>query len=290
MIQAQVKKSLKGQQGDFVLDISINIQQGEMVAIFGPSGTGKTTFLRCLAGLEQPENGMISVFGKVWFDPIKKTNLKPQERKVGYVFQDYALFPNMTVKRNLEFALPANNNRNRVNELMELMDIVDLENRKPDTLSGGQKQKVALARALVAQPQILLLDEPFSALDNETRCNLQDEIIRLQKIFGITCVLVSHDVSEVYKLAQKVFVLDNGKIKESGEPAKVFSHGMTSGKFRFTGELLEIENLDVLFSLTVLVGNQIAKVAVMPSEAKSLKAGDRLLLVSKAFNPMVVKL
>ncbi len=170
------------------------------------------------------------------------------------------------------------------------MAIGELQHRKPETLSGGQKQRVALARALAAEPHILLLDEPFSALDAEMRSRLQDEILQLQRHFGTTTMMVSHDVGEVYKLADSVVVMDLGKVTQEGRAADVFSAGQTSGKFRFTGEILAIEPMDVMVSLTVLVGNQIVRVVAMQNEAETLKLGERVMLVSKAFNPMVLKL
>lgn len=290
MIRASINKRLHGAEGDFQLDASLNIAEGEFVALFGPSGVGKTTLLRCLAGLELPERGNIIISGETWLDTSARINLASQQRHVGYMFQDYALFPNMTVRGNLEFALRKGSSKKRVDELLALMDIGELQQRKPETLSGGQKQRVALARALVSEPRLLLLDEPFSALDAEMRTRLHDEILRLQRHFGITAIIVSHDVGEVYKLASRVMMMEGGRIVQHGSPSEVFSAGMTSGKFRFTGEILAIEPMDVLFSLTVLVGNQIVRVVAMKDEASELHPGDRVMLVSKAFNPMVLKL
>jgi molybdate transport system ATP-binding protein len=251
---------------------------------------GKTTLLRCLAGLEQPEQGRIVVSGEPWLDTAKRINQPAQQRHVGYVFQDYALFPNMSIRGNLEFALRKGTSKKRVDELLELMELGELQHYKPEALSGGQKQRVALARALASEPRLLLLDEPLSALDQSIRSRLQDEILRLQRHFGITAIIVSHDVGEVYKLASRVMVMEAGRITQQGNPAEVFSAGKTSGKFRFSGEILAIEAMDVLFSLTVLVGNQIVRAVVMPDEAEKLQPGDRVMLVSKAFNPMVLKL
>jgi molybdate transport system ATP-binding protein len=290
MIQASIHKALHGANGPFSLNIDLKVNQGQFVALFGPSGVGKTTLLRCLAGLDNPDQGKLTIDGQTWFDSNMHINLPPQQRFVGYMFQDYALFPNMTIRGNLEFATRKGGDKKRVNELLEMMDLGELQHRKPETLSGGQKQRVALARALASEPRLLLLDEPFSALDTSMRIRLQDEILRLQRYFGLTTIIVSHDVSEVYKLADTVMVLESGKVSSQGKPADVFSVGQTSGKFRFTGEILAIEPMDVMFSLTVLVGNQIVRVVTMKDEAMHLSIGDRVMLVSKAFNPMVLKL
>jgi len=290
MIRATVNKRLHGADGEFRLDASLEVAEGEFVALFGPSGVGKTTLLRCLAGLDLPEQGNIGINGETWLDTTARINLPPQQRRVGYMFQDYALFPNMTVRGNLEFALRKGSDKKRIDELLALMDLGELQQRKPETLSGGQKQRVALARALASEPRLLLLDEPFSALDAAMRVRLHDELLRLQRHFGITTIIVSHDVGEVYKLASRVLIMESGRIVQQGRPHDVFSAGQTSGKFRFTGEILAIEPMDVLFSLTVLVGNQIVRVVAMKDEAGELHPGDKVMLVSKAFNPMVLKL
>jgi molybdate transport system ATP-binding protein len=290
MIQAQIKKQLHGANGAFHLDVNLNVAQGEFIALFGPSGVGKTTLLRCLAGLEQAEQAIIKVKGQVWLDTSLHINLEPQLRRIGYMFQDYALFPNMTVRNNLGFALRKGSNKDRVNELIDMMNLGELQHHKPEALSGGQKQRVALARAIASEPSLLLLDEPFSALDAEIRNRLHDEVLRLQRSLGITTIIVSHNVGEVYKLASRVLIMEEGLILQQGTPAEIFSAGQTSGKFRFTGEILTIEPMDVLYSLTVLVGNQIVRVVAMPDEAEKFKIGDDVMLVSKAFNPMILKL
>lgn len=290
MIRASIDKRLHGTHGEFRLDVELEIAAGEFIALFGPSGVGKTTLLRCLAGLEQPDRGNLTVDGKPWLDRAAGIGLPPQQRRVGYMFQDYALFPNMTVRGNLEFALRKGADKKCVENLLAMMELGELQFRKPETLSGGQKQRVALARALASEPRLLLLDEPFSALDEEIRARLHDEVLRMQRQFGLTAIIVSHDVGEVYKLARRVMVMEAGRIVQQGSPAEVFSAGQTSGKFRFIGEILAVEPMDVMHALTVLVGNQIVRVVAMPDEAAALRPGDRVMLVSKAFNPMVMKL
>ena len=290
MIEFLAKKRLHGSDGEIDLEVAITVAPGEFLALFGPSGAGKTTLLRCLAGLAAPDSGRIVVDGEVWFDSERRIDLPPQRRQVGFVFQDYALFPNMTVRQNLEFAAPKGENRGRIAELLEVAGLAELTERRPETLSGGQRQRVALARALARQPRLLLLDEPLSALDGTTRLRLQDEILRLHRLFGITTVIVSHDLAEVFKLADRVALLEKGRIARLGKPAEVFTDGKLSGKFQFSGEVLDIEPNDVVYAVTVLVGNQIVKVIATSEEIHGLAVGSKVLLLAKAFNPMLVAL
>ena len=286
MIAVDIRKRLLGAQGEFSLEVELHIAQGEFVALFGVSGAGKTTLLRCLAGLAEPDSGVIRVDGQIWSAP--QTKLPVQQRRVGYMFQDYGLFPNMTVRGNLEFALRKGANKQRVSELIEIMALGELQHRKPDSLSGGQQQRVALARMLAAEPRLLLLDEPFSALDHETKLRLQDEVLRLQRHYGLTAIMVSHDVSEVYRLSKRVLILERGRIVADGPPANVFGASQPSGKFSFAGEILAIDAADVVFAVTLLVGNQIVRVIATAAEAQRLKPGDRVMLMSKAFNPVLI--
>jgi molybdate transport system ATP-binding protein len=288
MIELDFKKKLLGAQGEFTLEVKLRIEQGEFVTLFGESGAGKTTLLRCLAGLAEPDAGSICINGETWFDSAKHTRLPVQQRCVGYMFQDYALFPNMSVRGNLEFALRKGSDGKRVAELIEIMALGELQHRKPNSLSGGQQQRVALARALAAESHLLLLDEPFSALDHETKVRLQDEVLRLQRHFGLTTVMVSHDVSEVYRLSKRVLIIEQGHIVREGSPVEMFGAGQANGKFSFAGEILAIEAADVVFAVTLLVGNQIVRVIATADEAQRLKPGDRVTLMSKAFNPVLV--
>lgn len=288
MVELDIRKTLHSAQGEFVLDLRLRVKPEEFVALFGESGSGKTTLLRCIGGLAEPDDGTIRVNGETWFDSRKKVNLPPQRRRVGFMFQDYALFPNMSVRGNLEFALRPGAERRRVQDMIDLMALGELQHRKPATLSGGQKQRVALARALLSDPWLLMLDEPFSALDQQTRLRLQDEVLRMQRRTGLTTLMVSHEVSEVYKLARRVAVLDRGGIVREGSPQEVFGSGQAGGKFSFAGEVLAIEASDVVFTVTLLVGNQVVRVIAAADEAQSLNVGDRVTLLSKAFNPVIV--
>jgi molybdate transport system ATP-binding protein len=245
--------------------------------------------LRMLAGLARPDAGRIEVDGKAWYDSAAGIHLSPQRRRVGMVFQDYALFPNMTVRGNLEFALQNPRARERVDAILEATHLTELALRRPDTLSGGQKQRVALARALVSEPSLLLLDEPLSALDPDMRARLQDEILALQKRFSIATILVSHDIAEVHRMAQRVYCLEDGRIARQGAPSAVFGGGRISNKVRLSGVLLEIKEAGVVRVLTVLVGGEAVRVTALPADVEGLKAGDKVFLAAKAFNPMVFR-
>ncbi|MGA0560624.1 ATP-binding cassette domain-containing protein [Larkinella sp. VNQ87] len=202
--------------GPDALDVELVLEAGSLTGLYGPSGSGKTTLLRILAGLTPPAFGEIRVGEQIWFDSAQRINWPPQQRNVGMVFQDAALFPNMTVRQNVQFA--AGNQRDPfVDELLELAGLTTLAERKPATLSGGQRQRVALVRALARRPQVLLLDEPFSALDADTREPLLDELLRLHQRFGTTTVLVSHQHEEVQRIADQWIELKQGKLVRHGQ-------------------------------------------------------------------------
>ena len=194
--------------------------------LFGPSGSGKTTVLRCIAGLEHPEQGAIRLGQEVWLDASLGLNLPPQLRGVGFVPQDYALFPHLSVARNIGYALAGlsgEHRRARVCEAIEWLGLGGLEGRRPRELSGGQRQRVALARALIRRPRLLLLDEPLSALDAPTRGRLQGELRQFLKALGIPTLLVTHERSEALALGDRLVVLDAGRIVQQGPVPEVFN-------------------------------------------------------------------
>lgn len=290
MIRFSLEKKLQGAGGDMQLQLSLDITAGQFVTIYGESGAGKTSVLRMLAGLLRPEKGYIEVNGKIWLDTAAGIDLKPQKRQLGYVFQDYALFPNMSVRENLVYALTKKQGSSHVDELLELMELKELQDRYSDTLSGGQKQRVALARALVQKPEILLLDEPLSALDENMRARLQDYIIKVHQAYGITTLLVSHDVSEILRMSERVLVLKEGKFSREGTPDAVFSGNKISGKFRVSGTITLIEENGVVFIISVLSANNLIKVVATREEAATMKKGDKVMVISKAFNPLIRKI
>lgn len=290
MIEIDIIKPLYTADGIINLKVNKKINKGDFLTLFGKSGSGKTTLLRILSGLETPKSGKIVVDKEIWFDSSKKINLAPQKRDVGFVFQDYALFPNMSVKKNLEFALKNKNEIKKVDEILEIMEIKNLSNMKPELLSGGQKQRVALARTLMTNPKILLLDEPLSALDTTMRLKLQDELSLIHQKFNITSILVSHDISEVFKLSNRVFKINLGEIEEDGTPNELFSNQKISSKFKIVGEILSIKKSDILYIIEILSNNEVVKATAVEDEIKDLKIGDKILLSSKAFNPIINKI
>ena len=290
MIKLQFTKRLYSTQGELILDIDCVLNTQELIALFGKSGAGKTTMLRILAGLDSPDSGLIRIDDEVWFDSQKKINLPPQKRKIGFVFQDYALFPNMSVEQNLLFALPKGADKKRVHELLEISELLALKDKKPQILSGGQQQRVALMRALVRNPKLLLLDEPFSALDITLSQKLQNELLKIHKTFNLSTFLVSHNFSEVFNLSNFVLHIKDGKIIHQGSANEVFLPNLPTGKFRQSGEVLEIIDNGLVAIANILVGNSIIKATLSKEESKSLKIGDCVLVSSKAWNPIVSKL
>ena len=281
MINIKIQKPLFGSNGQMNLDIDLHIQKGDFIALSGLSGSGKTTLLRIIAGLETA-SGTIKIEDDIWLDD--KYSLPPQKRDIGFVFQDYALFPNYTVLENL---LYVNKDINLANHLLNLTELNELKDRYPQTLSGGQKQRVSLCRAMMNRPKILLMDEPLSALDTNMRTKLQNEILTLHKEFETTTIMVSHDPSEIYRLANRVVVLNEGKIINDGLPKDVLLKTSGSAKFSFEGELLDILKVDVIHIAIISIGQQIVEVVIGNDEIKNLKVGDKIRVSTKAFTPVV---
>jgi len=211
--------------GAFTLDAEWSIEN-ELAELFGYSGAGKSLTLQMIAGLITPDEGLISLNGQKLYDSASSINLMPQERSFGYVFQDLALFPHMTVLENILYGghgIQKNERRQRAAEMIERFQLIGLEKKLPNMISGGQKQRVALARALIRQPDALLLDEPFSALDAPLRMEMQQLVKALHKEFPIPIVLVTHDLAEACALADKLVLYANGKVMQTGTPDAVLS-------------------------------------------------------------------
>ena len=217
-IEVDIRKKLRSNGRDFLLDVKFTCDD-QLNVVFGPSGAGKSVTLRAIAGLETPDYGRVAVGGKVFFDSLTGINLPARERKVGYLFQDYALFPHLTVEENVAFAvkrwwhrrLPIKAAR-RVRELLELFELRGLEKSYPAQLSGGQRQRVALARALIRQPEVLLLDEPFAALDPLLRNRMRRELVDTRAAFTVPMLVITHDPEDVAALAETLVVLEHGRV------------------------------------------------------------------------------
>lgn len=288
MIEIALTRTLDSASGPLRLDVQARIAKGSFVTLFGPSGAGKTSILRMLAGLAQPESGRIVVEGVTWFDADKRIHLPPQQRAIGFVFQDYALFPNLTVRENIAYAVERDASR-WVDELLAMTDLGALRDRLPATLSGGQKQRVALARAIARKPRLLLLDEPLSALDMSLRSQLQDELAAMHQRFGLTTVMVSHELGEVFKLSQQVLRLEAGRIVQSGTPAEVFLQRRLSGKLNLHAQVLAIRREEVVYVVSLLVGQDIIEVIAAENEVDGLREGDTVSVSAKAISPFLFK-
>src|SRR6185503_11065192 len=219
-----------------VAKFNLGVERGEFVSFLGPSGCGKTTTLRMVAGFETPTSGAIRIGG------LDVTNLRPNQRNVGMVFQSYALFPNMTVADNVAFGLkvakrPATEIAKRVEEMLNLIKLPTLGSRYPYQLSGGQQQRVALARAIAIKPQVLLLDEPLSALDAKIRVSLREEIRSLQRALGITTIYVTHDQEEALSMSDRIVVMNEGRVEQIGTPFEIYNNPKTRFVASFVGTL-----------------------------------------------------
>ncbi len=281
MIKIDINKKLHGANGQMNLNVNLEIKNGEFLALAGLSGSGKTTLLRILAGLEEAK-GTIEIDNNIWLND--KFCLPSQKREIGFVFQDYALFPNFSVLENL---LYVKKDKELANHLLKITELEELKNRMPQTLSGGQKQRVSLCRALMNRPKILLMDEPLSALDSNMRTKLQSEILALHKEFNTTTIMVSHDPSEIYRLANRTVILNFGEIINDGTPKDILLKTKGSQKFSFEGELLDIVKVDVIHIAIVAIGQQLVEVVVGKNEIENLTIGQKVTLSTKAFNPTI---
>ena len=257
-----------------VHDFNMSIEQGEFISFLGPSGCGKTTVLRMIAGFEIPSAGTIMVNGK------DQTTLRPNQRNIGMVFQAYALFPNMNVFDNVAFGLkiagrPKAEIEARVKEMLGLIKLDHLADRYPYQMSGGQQQRVALARALAPKPQVLLLDEPLSALDAKIRVSLREEIRAIQRQLGITTVFVTHDQEEALSISDRIVVMNQGRADQIGAPFEIYNKPSTKFVANFVGTLSTLEATVVDGGAnTVRIGDNVITVA----EPVAAKAGDKITL------------
>jgi molybdate transport system ATP-binding protein len=237
MDQGKTLISIKG-NALIPLDIEFECQDGEIFVVVGPSGSGKTTMLRCIAGLYKPDAGRIICKGNTWFDSGNKINVSVQHRAAGFVFQDYALFPHLTVRENITLPIKEPDKtirEERVNEYVQMVHLDGLEDRLPHQLSGGQQQRVAVARALARKPDILLLDEPFSSVDQQTRRFLVRELIQLKHKLNIPIIHVTHDLNEARRIADKLCIIQSGTGLQIDSPDNVMTRPVSSLVASLTG-------------------------------------------------------
>jgi molybdate transport system ATP-binding protein len=263
MIRIDIVKNLHGSQGEMQLFVNTVVKRKEFVVLMGESGSGKTTLLRVLAGLEEAR-GTIEVDDEIWLSDSKILPLG--QREIGFVFQDYALFDNMTVEQNLLFV---NEDKILAKELLAMTGLTALAQRNVQALSGGQKQRVSLCRAMMQKPKLLLMDEPLSALDPVMRSKLQQEIKQLHERFGTTTIMVSHDVREVYALADRVWKMEQGKVVQDGTIDEIFSLHNSGHNV----EVLKLQNQKA----TVCVAGEFLEVDV----SENVKVGEYIEVVLK---------
>lgn len=244
-IHFSATKILHTARGPQRFDVTFEVKKNEILAISGPSGAGKTTILRILAGLTTVDSGHIEIDQETWLDTNQKICIPTRRRSIGFVFQDFALFPHMTVRQQLEFAVPKRSQVHTIDELLHLMELEALQHQRPALLSGGQQQRVAIARAIARKPRLLLLDEPLSALDDEMRHKLQDYILKVRQRYQLTILLVSHHLPEIFRLADSVITLDQGRIVKQGLPADLFPNRQDTPALNIIAALLSIIPLPI---------------------------------------------
>lgn len=290
MLEISIKKKLHGINGTFELQVDHVVPALARVTVFGQSGAGKSSILKMLAGLLRPDTGRIVLNGEVWFDAANKINLPTQRRSIGLVFQDFALFPHLSVLENIQYGLTklSKEEQHWVGDLLAITELTDLQQRRPEQLSGGQKQRVALARALARKPKLLLLDEPLSALDQAMRSQLQEQLLRLHEECGLITVLVSHDLGEIFKFSQTVLCLENGLVARSGTPAEVFLRGQLAGRLSLQAQVLAIRQEQVIHVLSLLIGQEVIEIVAAPSDISDLKVGSYIAISPKIFNPLIM--
>lgn len=269
-------KSIFKKFGDFIAvdHVSFEVQEGELVALLGPSGCGKSTILRIIAGLETPDSGEIYLTGK------EVTTLSPQKRKVGFVFQHYALFKHMTAEKNIAFGMEIQRKskeeiREKVHELIDLVKLQGYEKHFPDQLSGGQRQRVALARALATEPKVLLLDEPFGALDAKVRDNLAQWLRDFHQKLKVTAIFVTHDQNEAIEISDKIIVIRQGKVEQIGSAREVYEYPRSKFVASFIGQVNVVDAVISKNRIQIKDTDHI----VENSNNDSLEDGDVVLLV-----------
>jgi len=289
-LQFKATKTLHTTSGPQLLDVRFELPKGGKLAIYGPSGAGKTTLLRILSGLTTATTGYIEVDGEVWLDTTRRIDLPTRHRSIGFVFQDFALFPHLTVRQQLEYARDKTTDRKIVAELLDLMELESLQHLRPALLSGGQQQRVALARAIARRPRLLLLDEPLSALDDEMRYKLQEYLLKIHLHYELTTLLVSHHLPEVLRLSDKVMVLEKGSVSREGSPSALFfapSQNPSPAPFQTVGEITAIAFSEGNYIITVLCAGTLINVTLTAAQAAHLAIGKKVWVTSNDFHAVI---
>lgn len=281
-----IVEDVSKQFGNFqaVSQVSLEIKSGTLIALLGPSGSGKSTLLRLISGLETPDSG------KIWLTGEDATHRSVQDRNIGFVFQHYALFKHLTVRKNIAFALelrktPPKQVKARVDDLLELVQLHGLGDRYPSQLSGGQRQRVALARALAVEPNVLLLDEPFGALDAKVRKDLRVWLRRLHDEVHVTTVFVTHDQEEAMEVADEIVIMNKGKVEQVGSPAQIYDHPASAFVMSFIGPVNVLPSTSRIFQANgfdsphpeVFLRPQDILVATHPTEASVAARVNRII-------------
>src|SRR4030066_740883 len=272
-LKMNLKKSFDG----FSLDVNLSVQE-DLLVLFGPSGAGKSLILKMVSGIVVPDEGVVEIGDERVFDSENHFALPVRNRRIGYLFQDYALFPHMTVSGNIAYGinqLERSLVQKKVEELIEVMRLSGLEKRFPHELSGGQKQRCALARTLAIEPRVLLLDEPFSALDFQVREKLRADLLRIHTLYPITTILVTHDLEEAFMLGKEIAVINNGHIEQAGPREEVFYRPKTRSVAKFIGtrNIFDGTVVDSDGSHVTILNQDIGKVKTFATEGTKLEKG-----------------
>jgi molybdate transport system ATP-binding protein len=288
MVDISIHKKLRTPTGAMELRVGMEIAAGELISLYGNSGAGKTSILRMLAGLMRPDGGYIRVNGNSWYDATARVNIPTQQRHIGLVFQDYALFPNMNVRENIAYGIRLPGDKYLADELLELTGLTGFAGSPVQSLSGGQQQRVALARAIVSRPALLLLDEPLSAIDNVLRGQLQEMLLEMHRRYKLTTILISHDADEIVRLADRLLHLDQGVIQTHTNPSAFFyrdSSQLTGADANgLTGRVVHIDDQQVA---TVLLHERIIKVRAAGS---GIATGEDVVIFYDTATPIIRKL
>lgn len=264
MVKIDIEKKLNMAEGWQSLAVNLNLKPQEFMTIFGKSGAGKTTLLRMIAGLSSPDKGLIQTTDQIWFCSSQKRHVPVQKRNIGFVFQNLALFPNMTILENLQYAAGKNLDKPYLKKLLQITELTNMSHRKPQFLSGGQQQRVALIRALARKPNLLLLDEPFSSLDIPMRRQLRKELLDFHHEFQLTTILVSHDIAEIGRVTNRLIEIKNGRQVEH-EKIQVLNSKMLKGKIK------KVTETKFGFVVEVLIEKEILRLPIAKITASQLK-------------------